>query len=167
MSVVNVCPLAGVLTISLVAVIPAWAADNLRIERFATCQDSRLDWKKSDPPQLKNLLRAFNQIFRGRRKIHSLFQNQTRLLLDFRLFRCSPRILVWRLVCRSWLKQILTPPKRARRKDRQVVSVNATPSDNIRTCELEIGEKKTSLLMTEDNVKSKTTLLGFYYFYAK
>ena len=46
-------------------------------------------------------------------------------------------------------------------------SVNATPSDNMRTSELEIGAKKTSLLMTEDNVKSKTTLLGFYYFYAK
>jgi hypothetical protein len=37
----------------------------------------------------------------------------------------------------------------------------------MRTCELEIGEKKTILLMAEDNVKSKTTLLGCYYFYAK
>ena len=41
------------------------------------------------------------------------------------------------------------------------------PSDNMRTCELEIGEKKTIVLMAEDNVKSKTTLLGCYYFYAK
>jgi hypothetical protein len=42
-----------------------------------------------------------------------------------------------------------------------------SPSDNMRTCELEIGEKKTIFLMAEDNVKGKTTLLGCYYFYAK
>ena len=41
------------------------------------------------------------------------------------------------------------------------------PSDNMRTCELEIGKKKTILLMAEDNVKSTTTLFGCYYFYAK
>jgi len=40
-------------------------------------------------------------------------------------------------------------------------------SDNMRTCELAIGEKKTILLMAEDNVKSTTTLFGCYYFYAK
>ena len=39
MSVANVSPLAGVLTIFLVAVTPAWAADNLSIERLATCQE--------------------------------------------------------------------------------------------------------------------------------
>jgi len=42
-----------------------------------------------------------------------------------------------------------------------------TSERQLRTCELEIGEKKTILLMAEDNVKSKTTLFGFYYFYAK
>ena len=37
----------------------------------------------------------------------------------------------------------------------------------MRTCELEIGAKKTILLMAQDNVKSTTTLFGCYYFYAK
>ena len=41
------------------------------------------------------------------------------------------------------------------------------PSDNMRTCELEIGEEKTIVLMAEDNVKSTTTLLGCYYLYEK
>ena len=39
--------------------------------------------------------------------------------------------------------------------------------DNMRMCELEIAEKKTIMLMAEDNVKSTTTLVGCYYFYAK
>ena len=41
------------------------------------------------------------------------------------------------------------------------------PSDNMRTCELEIGAKKALLLMAEDNAKSTTTLFGCYYFYEK
>jgi hypothetical protein len=41
------------------------------------------------------------------------------------------------------------------------------PSDNMRTCELEIAEKKTITLMAEDNPKSTTTLVGCYYFYEK
>ena len=38
------------------------------------------------------------------------------------------------------------------------------PSDNMRTCELEIGEKKTIVLMAEDNAKATTTLLGGHCF---
>ena len=41
------------------------------------------------------------------------------------------------------------------------------PSDNMRTCELVIGEKKTIVLMAEDNPKSTTTLVGCYYLYEK
>ena len=40
-------------------------------------------------------------------------------------------------------------------------------SDNMRTCELEMGEKRTLMLMAEDNPKSATTLLGCYYYYEK
>jgi hypothetical protein len=39
MSVVNISPLAGILTIFLVAVTPAWAADSLSIERLGCCRD--------------------------------------------------------------------------------------------------------------------------------
>jgi hypothetical protein len=41
------------------------------------------------------------------------------------------------------------------------------PSDNMRTCELTIGPKKTLLLVAEDPPKTTTTLFGCYYFYAK
>jgi hypothetical protein len=41
------------------------------------------------------------------------------------------------------------------------------PSDNMRTCDLEIAEKKTVTLMAEDNPKATMTLIGCYYFYEK
>ena len=37
----------------------------------------------------------------------------------------------------------------------------------MRTCALEIGPKKTILLLSEDNPKATTTLFGCYYFYEK
>ena len=49
MSVLNISQLTGILTIFLVAVTPVRAADNLTIERLATCQDSWLDWKTVIP----------------------------------------------------------------------------------------------------------------------
>jgi hypothetical protein len=39
--------------------------------------------------------------------------------------------------------------------------------DNMRTCSLELGDKKTLVLMAEDNPKGTTTLIGCYYFYEK
>jgi hypothetical protein len=37
----------------------------------------------------------------------------------------------------------------------------------MRTCNLELAEKKTIVLMAEDNPKSVTALFGCYYLYAK
>ena len=37
----------------------------------------------------------------------------------------------------------------------------------MRSCELEIAEKRTLVLMAEDSAKATTTLVGCYYFYEK
>src|SRR5689334_14714554 len=63
MSAVNTAQLAGILTIFLVAVTPVRAADNLSIERLATCQDSWLDWKDSDPARLRKFAQSFQSDF--------------------------------------------------------------------------------------------------------
>ena len=68
MNAVNISPWAGILTVLLVAVTPAWAADNLGIERLATCQDSWLDWKNSDPVQLRKFAESFQSNFLQKEK---------------------------------------------------------------------------------------------------
>jgi hypothetical protein len=40
-------------------------------------------------------------------------------------------------------------------------------SDNMRTCELDIAEKRTFTLMAEDNSRATKTLVGCYYYYEK
>ena len=39
--------------------------------------------------------------------------------------------------------------------------------EGMRSCELQIGEKRTLMLMAEDNPKATTTLVGCYYYYEK
>jgi len=68
MSVLNISQLTGILTIFLVAVTPVRAADNLTIERLATCQDSWLDWKNSDPVRLKKFAESFQSDFLQKEK---------------------------------------------------------------------------------------------------
>jgi hypothetical protein len=167
-SLVNVAPLAGVLTIFLVAVTPACAADNLSIERLATCQDSWLDWKKSDSVQLKKFAESFQSDF-SRKEEDPFFvpkSNQTVAGLPVvQVFPDSIGMAVgFSLVVNS---NFDTTKTSLAKKIGKSFSKCEPPSDNMRTCELEIGEKKTILLMAEDNVKSKTTLLGCCYFYAK
>jgi hypothetical protein len=168
MSVVNISPLAGILTMFLVAATPAWAADNLSIERLATCRDSWLDWKKSDPVQLKKFADSFQSDFL--RKENDPFfvpkSNQTVAgLLVAQVFPESIGMAVgFSVVVNANFESTKTS---LAKKIGKSFSRCEPPSDNMRTCELEIGEKKTILLMAEDKVKSTTTLFGCYYFYAK
>jgi hypothetical protein len=68
MSVVNISQLAGILPLFLVAVTPVRAADNLSVERLATCQDSWRDWKNSDPVRLKRFAQSFQSDFLQKEK---------------------------------------------------------------------------------------------------
>jgi hypothetical protein len=168
MSLVNVAPLAGVLTIFLVAVTPACAADNLSIERLATCQDSWLDWKESDPVQLKKFAASFQSDFLRKEKDPFFVPKSNQTVVGLPVAQVFPESIGmavgFSVVVNADFDRTRTS---LAKKTGKSLSKCEPPSDNMRTCELEIGEKKTILLMAEDNVKSTTTLFGCYYFYAK
>ena len=48
---------AGILLTLLVGVMPAWGADDPRVENLALCRDSWLDWKTTDPAKLDSFER--------------------------------------------------------------------------------------------------------------
>ena len=168
MSLVNVAPLAGVLTIFLVAVTPACAADNLSIERLATCQDSWLDWKESDPVQLKKFAASFQSDFLRKEKDPFFVPKSNQTVVGLPVAQVFPESIGmavgFSVVVNADFDRTRTS---LAKKTGKSLGKCEPPSDNMRTCELEIGEKKTILLMAEDNVKSRTTLLGCYYIYAK
>jgi hypothetical protein len=168
MTLMKVAPLAGVLTIFLVAVIPAWAADNLSIERFATCQDSWLDWKESDPAQLKKFAAGFQSDFLRKEKDPFFVPKSNQTVAGLPVAQVFPESIGMGVGFSVVVNANFDRTKISlAKKIGKSLSKCEPPSDNMRTCELEIGDKKTILLMAEDNVKSTTTLFGCYYFYAK
>ena len=168
MSLVNVAPLAGVLTIFLVAVTPAWAANNLSIERLATCQDSWLDWKNSDPVQLKKFADGFQSNFLQKEKDPFFVPKSNQTVAGLPVAQVFPESIGMAVGFSVVVNADFDRTKTSlAKKIGKSFSKCEPPSDNMRTCELEIGEKKTILLMAEDNPKSTTTLVGCYYFYEK
>jgi hypothetical protein len=121
---VNVAPLAGILTIFLVAVTPAWAADNLLIERLATCQDSWLDWKKSDPIQLKNHAESFQSDF-SQKKDPFFVPKSNQIVAGLPVAQVFPESIGMAVRFSVMVNANLTRPKRAWQKGSASHSVNA------------------------------------------
>ena len=156
------------MTIFLVAVTPDWAADNLSIERLATCQDSWLDWKESDPVQLKKFANSFQSDFLRNEKDPFFVPKSNQTVAGLPVVQVFPESIGMAVGFSVVVNSNFDTTKTSlAKKIGKSFSKCEPPSDNMRTCELEIGEKKTILLMAEDNVKSKTTLFGCYYFYTK
>jgi hypothetical protein len=165
---VNISSRAGILTIVLAAVTPVQAADNLGIERLATCQDSWLDWKSSDPVQLKRFAANFQSDFLRKERDPYFVPKSSQTVAGLPVAHVFPEN-VGMAVGFSVVVNANFEKTRAslERKIGKLFRKCEPPSDNMPTCELEIGEKKTILMMAEDNVKSSTTLFGCYYFYEK
>src|SRR5271155_3394697 len=156
MSVVNVSPLAGGLAIFLVAVTPAWAADNIRIQPLATCQDSWRDWKESDPVQLKKFADSFQSDFLRKEKDPFFVPKSNQTVAGLPVAQVFPESIGMAVGFSVVVNANFDRTKTSlAKKIGKSLSKCDPPSDNMRTCELEIGEKKTILLMAEDNVKAR------------
>ena len=165
----NIVSRAGLLSIFLAAVTPAQAADNPGIERLAVCQDSWFEWKSSDPAQLQKFIESFRSDFSQKKPTDAFVvpkSSQTVAGLPVaQVFPESVGMAVgFSVVVNANFDR--TRSSLEKKLGRSIKKCEP-PSDNMRTCELQIGDKKTILLMAEDNAKSTTTLFGCYYFYEK
>ncbi len=162
------CALAGLLILAPLVGAPARAADNAGIERLATCQDSWFEWKSSAPARLQSFVNRFRADFspignEGAFKpksdltvaglpVTQVYPESIGMGVGFSVIVNAPFETT-----RAALAKRLGKP----------ISKCEPPSDNMRTCKLEIGEKKTIALLAEDDPKATTTLIGCYYFYEK
>jgi hypothetical protein len=165
----NISSTAGLLTVFLAAATPAQAADNPGIERLAICQDSWFEWKSSDPARLQTFIASFQSDFSQKKASDAFFvpKSSQRVagLPVAQVFPESVGMAVgFSVVVNANFDRTRTSLEK---KIGKAIKKCEPPSDNMRTCELQIGDKKTILLMAEDNPKSTTTLFGCYYFYEK
>lgn len=163
----KIAQLAAILIILQVAVVPARAADDLSIERLATCQDSWLDWKQNDPVQLKKAGEQFRSDFSRSESDPFLVPKTSKLVAGLHVLQVFPESVGMGVGFSVVVDATFDATRRSLEKRLGKPLEKCEVSDNMRTCEREIGEKRTLMLMAQDNAKSTTTLLGCYYYYEK
>jgi hypothetical protein len=146
---------------------PAGAADDQMVERLATCQDSWLDWKNDNAVQLKDFGEHFQSAFM-RKDNDPFFVPRTRdAIAGLRITRVFPESVGMGVGFSVMLDATFD---RAKQRLEHIVGkplVKCETGDGMRTCELDIAEKRTFMLMATDGAKDSSTLAGCYYFYEK
>ena len=164
----NISVWGGLLAVLLAAVGPAEAADNLTIERLAICQDSWLDWKDGDPARIKMFSDSFQRDFLRKANDAFFVPKSGQTVAGLPITQVYPESVGMGVGFSVMVgANFDQTKKRLEQKIGKPLNKCEPPSDNMRTCELTIGPKKTLLLVAEENPKSTTTLFGCYYFYAK
>jgi hypothetical protein len=164
---VNIASLSGIFIILQVVITPACAADDVSIERMATCRDSWLDWEKTDPGQLKNFYDHFRSDFSRSASDPFWVPKADKSIAGLRIEQAFPDSVGmgvgFSVTVRAGFDEV-------RRRVEKLLgrSLNKCETgENMRTCGLEIADKRTLMVMAEDNPKNSTTLLGCYYYYEK
>jgi hypothetical protein len=160
--------LAGFLIIIPFAAVSVRAADNPGIERLAICQDSWFEWTSSDPARLQNFVNRFQADFSPAGHGGAFTPKSSQSVAGLPVAQVYPQSIGMGVGFSVIVNANFDTTRAAleKRLGRPIRKCEP-PSDNMRTCALEIGEKKTIALMAEDNPKATTTLIGCYYFYEK
>jgi hypothetical protein len=158
---------AGVLATCLVAAAPARAADNLGVERLATCQDSWFEWKQNNPGQLQNFADGFRAAFVHKGNDAFLVPRSSQSIAGLPVAQVFPESVGMGVGFSVVVDASFDTTKATIERKYGRPFGKCERGDNMRTCAIEVAEKKTITLMAEDNPKSTRTLIGCYYFYEK
>jgi hypothetical protein len=158
---------AIVLSAFQLAIAPALAADDLSVERMATCQDSWLDWKNNDSAQLKKFGDHLRSDFSAEGNNGSLVPKTHTSIAGLGVVQVFPESVGMGVGFSTVVEATFDTTRRRLETILGKPLAKCDASDNMRTCEREIREKRTFMLMAQENAKTATALLGCYYYYEK
>ena len=155
----------SVLSLCLAATQAPGAADDL-IEQLATCRVSWLDWK-NDPVQARKFGETINAAFTRQPRGPAWTPRKPIAVGGLKVVEAFPES-VGMGVGFSLAVDANFDTARAEFEKLAGKTFKTCESDEgMRSCELRVAEKRTLMIVAGDNGKSKTTLLGCYYFYAQ
>jgi len=151
----------------LVAIFPAWAADDPGLTRMALCQDSWVEWTKKEPKTFE----AFRSRFMGQFTPHAndpyWLPKAGVSVLGMHVVQAFPDSVGMGV---GFSLTVDAPFDKARATIEKALGKklqHCEASDGMKTCDLEVAPQRTVTVMAEDNPKSRQTLIGCYYFYEK
>jgi len=157
---------AGALLV-LLSFAPAASAEDPAMERLATCRDSWLDWQKANDPRLKSFAEHFQTTF-TRGDNDPFFKPKANVSIDgLRILQLFPDSVGMGVGFSVLVDAKFDKARSVFEKTLGKALDKCETGDGMRTCGLELGEKRTFTLMAEDSAKSNSTLVGCYYYYEK
>jgi hypothetical protein len=162
---VRVLVVVALLSVCFAATPAFGTADDL-IEQLATCRVSWLDWK-NDPAQARKFGETINAAFVQRPREPAWTPRKPIVFGGLKVVEAFPESVGMGVgfslsVEASFDKARAVVEKLAGRTFKTCES-----GEGMRSCELTVAEQRTLMIAAGDNDRSKTTLLGCYYFYAK
>jgi len=158
---------ASIGVLFLLAIVPARAAEDESLARMAMCKDSWFDMQTKDPAQLQkfgaHLRSEFSQhgddafvvpnasVSIAGLPVSQLFPNSVGMGVGFSVTVDAPFDQARRTIEKAFGKPL----------------AKCETGDGMRSCASQVAEKRTLMLMAEDDPKAAKTLVGCYYFYEK
>lgn len=144
---------------------PAGAADDALLQRMTLCQDSWLDWK-DDEARVKRYVAEVESRFTHGARGTGLTPKAPTKAIGLPVAQVFPQNVGMALGFSVIVNADFAQARRSLESQlgRPMTCQN---SEEGHGCELKIGKEKTVVLMSDENGKSKQTLLGCYYYYEK
>jgi hypothetical protein len=164
---VKILSSAGAFIALLFVIAPASAADDPDIQSLATCKESWLDWSKSGPERWNNFGNRFRAEFSRHENDPSWLPKTDKSILGLHISQAFPDSVGMGVGFSVVVDAPFDKARKVFEKELRKTLQKCEASDNMRSCELDIAEKRTFTLMAEDNPKAAKTLVGCYYYYEK
>jgi len=156
---------AAILLVHLSSARALTAPEDL-IEQLATCRASWLDWK-NDPAQAQKFRETITARFTQQSRGPAWTPKQSVTLLGMPVVEAFPESVGMGV---GFSMTVDAPLEKARAQVEKITGRTFKTCERdggMLSCLLEVADKRTLMLMSDDSAKSKHTLVGCYYLYAK
>jgi hypothetical protein len=137
------------------------------LERLATCQDSWFEWK-DDQARMTALVAGLRAAYHQQQDTDAfVVPDEKTTLLGMPVLRVFPNSIGMGVGFSVMVSGSFDAARKAVEGVMHKPLGQCETSDEMRTCALEIAEKKSLLLLGDSSGKSKEVLVGCFYFYEK
>ncbi len=157
--------LPGAAIVIAVLLRPAIAADDTSLARLATCQDSWLDWNKSNPAEMQKLGAHFQSLFARKEGKPFFFPKAEVSIEGLRIVQAFPESVGMGV---GFSLMVDAGFDRTRKVFEKPLGPrpHCEAGEGMHSCDREIAEKRTFMVMADDSEPTKT-LVGCYYYYER